>query len=378
VDNIELDLRQIKWDGMDWIDILPDKLVICGICGKTIRWFRSYLENMKQRVELCHHEKGKIYSNWETVKYGVPQGQILGPLLFLLYISDLPLGINTDVKLTLHMDDTSVLIFRNNVHKTQAKLNIILNTLNNWFTNNCLYLDLKKTKLLKFETTYQKTSFQLSFRDELLHDETNIRFLWLEINKFMNWKTHVKLMLHKLGNACFAIKNMKYCSNIKTLSMIHHAYFHSIMKHGIIFWGDSPDGKNVFFLRKKTVRIMMGIKHRSTCRPAFKTLIILTLASQYLLLLMTFMINSLEHLTFNCAIRNKLTRHGGNLHALQSHLSLRQKGVCYMSVNIFNTLPNILVDLVGDENQFTGKLKETLIYNSVYSAYEFFDYCQDL
>jgi hypothetical protein len=136
-------------------------------------------------------------------------------------------------------------------------------------------------------------------------------------------------MLPKLGNACFAIRNMKLCSNIETLRMIYHAYFHSIMKYGIIFWGNSPDAKKVFLLQKMTTRKTMGMKQRDTRRPVFKKLSILTLASQYILSLM---ISNLEHFTFNCAIHNKSTRHRGNLHVLQSHLKIRQKGVHYMSV----------------------------------------------
>lgn len=107
----------------------------------------------------------------------------------------------------------------------------------------------------------------------------------------------------------------------------------SIMKYGIIFHGNSPDAKQVCLSQKETVRIITGIKHRSTYRTAFKTLSILTLALQYILSLMTFMINDLEHVTFNCVIHKKLTRHRGNLHVLQSHLSLRQKGVHYMNTN---------------------------------------------
>jgi hypothetical protein len=84
---------------------------------------------------------------------------------------------------------------------------------------------------------------------------------------------------------------------------------------------------------------MMVIKHGSKCGAAFKTLNILTLGSQYMLSLMTFIINSLEHFTFNWAIHNKSTKHRSNLHVLQSHLSLRQKGVHCMSVQIFNSLP---------------------------------------
>jgi hypothetical protein len=90
----------------------------------------------------------------------------------------------------------------------------------------------------------------------------------------------------------------------------------------------------------------MGMKQRDTCRPVFKKLNIPTLASQYILSLMIFMINNLEHFTFNCAIHDQATRHRGNLHVLQSHLVLRQKGVRYMSINIFNSLPTYVRDLV--------------------------------
>jgi hypothetical protein len=90
------------------------------------------------------------------------------------------------------------------------------------------------------------------------------------------------------------------------------------------------------------------------------------------------MVNNLEHFTLNFAINNRLTWNRGNLYVLQSHLSLRQKRIHYMSVKIFNTLPKIIVDSVGDENQFTGKLKEILTHNLFYSVDEFFNYCQDL
>jgi hypothetical protein len=119
-------------------DILLDKLVVNGAHGEITRWFKSYLEQRKQRVEICHSEKGKVYSNWEIVKHGVPQGSVLGPLLFLIYINDLQLGINTEYKITLYADDTSVLIFNNNTHELQVKSNMALNMLKYWFTNKGL------------------------------------------------------------------------------------------------------------------------------------------------------------------------------------------------------------------------------------------------
>jgi hypothetical protein len=80
------------------------------------------------------------------VKYGVPQGSMLGPLLFFIYINDLPLGMNIDCKITLHADDTSVLIFGNNTQDLQVKASMDLNTLQYWFMNNSSSLNLLKTK----------------------------------------------------------------------------------------------------------------------------------------------------------------------------------------------------------------------------------------
>jgi hypothetical protein len=98
------------------------------------------------------------------------------------------------------------------------------------------------------------------------------------------------------------------------------------MKYGIIFWGNSAEARKVFLLQKRTLRIMVGINQRNSCRPVFKELNILTLASQYILSLMTFVKNNLELFTFSCTVHKKLTKNRGNLHVLQSHLSIRQKG----------------------------------------------------
>jgi hypothetical protein len=119
-------------------------------------WFKSYLENRRQRDEIWHNELGKTFSNWETIKSGVPQGSVLGLLLFVLYINDLPLGINTDTKLLLYADDTSVLMSGTNIQELQTKSVIALDNINNWLMRNGLSLNLKKkkTKIMKINSNY--------------------------------------------------------------------------------------------------------------------------------------------------------------------------------------------------------------------------------
>jgi hypothetical protein len=106
------------------------------------------LEQRKQRVEICYGKGRRVHSNWETVKYGVPQGSVLFPL-FLIYINDLPLGMNFNCEITLYADDTSVLIFGNNAQDLQVKAGMALNALKYSFTNKGLYLKLTENKNVK-------------------------------------------------------------------------------------------------------------------------------------------------------------------------------------------------------------------------------------
>jgi hypothetical protein len=105
----------------------------------------------------------------------------------------------------------------------------------------------------------------------------------MQIDKHMNWKTHIGQITPKLSSACYEIACMYHLTNIDSLVMINYSYFHSILTLGIIFWGFSTDVKWVFRLQKKAVRIMMGVNSRTLCRPIFKKFKILTVPAQYIL-----------------------------------------------------------------------------------------------
>jgi hypothetical protein len=163
--------------------------------------------------------------------------------------------------------------------------------------------------------------------------EAHIKFVGIEIDKSLNWKTQITSMLPSVGKACFTIRNMKLYSNIETLRMIYHPYFHSLMRYGIVFWGNLLKAK-IFLLQKKAIRIMTGMKHRDMQASIKNKLNVLTLASQYSLSLMALMLNNLGHFTFNYRIYNKSIRHGRDLHVPQSHIAMRQKqGLLYECKN---------------------------------------------
>jgi len=157
-------------------------------------------------------------------------------------------------------------------------------------------------------------------------------------------------MISKLSRACYVIKLMSQISSTDTLKSIYFAYFHSIMKYGIIFWGNSPNSK-IFTLQKRTVRIIAGVKCRNSCRSLFMRLEILPLPYEYIFTLMNFVVNNQERFQTNSAIHSN-TRNRDHLHRPTANLSCFQKSAYYAGTKIFNSLPSNFRSLMNEKAQF--------------------------
>jgi hypothetical protein len=128
------------------------KLEHYGIQGTFGALIKPYLKERYQRVAIRDKTNTIRYSHRELVRHGVPQGSILGPLLFLLYINDLPIVTANKAKLVLYSDDTSFIISNPSPTEIFLKVNKIFTDVNEWFTNRLLSLNLGKTTYLQFQT----------------------------------------------------------------------------------------------------------------------------------------------------------------------------------------------------------------------------------
>ena len=354
-------------------EILLKKLSYYGICDTYLSWLKSYLTNRKQKVTLCSSNQGKeLSSSWETIRKGVPQGSVLGPLLFLVYINDLPYGFNKDVRFVLYADDTSVLVTANDKIELQSKLNFTLNKICSWFAVNGLSLNKEKTKVVKFSANHaQEHAIAITCQNASMDLMEDVTFLGLRIDRNINWKKHIEEILPKLSSACYVVRSMYYIGCIATLKMIYYAYFHSKLQYGIIFWGNSVESTRVFQLQKKIIRAMTGSNTRVSCRPLFKSLGIMTLPSQYILTLMRFLSQNIEMYVTNGSVHELNTRNKLKLYVPNVNLSLRQKGVHYASIKIFNKLPKSIADLVLVKGHFIASLEKYLLKKTFYSVDEF-------
>ena len=131
-------------------DILLSKLLYYGINGKAKLLLDSCLQNRYQGVQITNsYSNSNTVSKWTKIKQGVPQGSILGPLLFLVYINDLPKAIEHKALPILFADDTSILLTSPSNIEMQSDSNVVLEQLIKWFKSNLLFLNFDKTYFIQ-------------------------------------------------------------------------------------------------------------------------------------------------------------------------------------------------------------------------------------
>ena len=143
-------------------ELLLAKLNCYGISGTSNKLIHSYLSEQYQRVEITNNLHSKANSTWELVKHGVPQGSVLGPLLFLIYMNDLTFTLRRHASPVFFADDTSIIISAKNEQDLISNVKIVANATYKWCHDNYLTLNLQKTHFIQFWTNHhKKMNFQL-------------------------------------------------------------------------------------------------------------------------------------------------------------------------------------------------------------------------
>lgn len=365
-----LDLSK-AFDSLDHSTLLY-KLEAYGIRGPAYNWFVSYLTGRKRIVAINMLNDHGI-SDEMTVEVGVPQGSVVGPVLFIIYVNDLENGTCVHCKLTTFADDTTLLVGAPDGNNIVSITDDCLLDAQKWFENNNLILNKNKTKIVMFTTNSpcvnKPEEIHLSLGNFQITDETD--FLGLRIDSKLNFDQHVQKNCKKLNSALYSIRITSRYLDKETLKILYYANFESVCRYGIIFYGSCGGFDRVFKIQKKTLRTMLKMRWRESCRGKFRSFNLLTIPAVYIqeLLLFFFKNQSLfEHSRPQNIYKTRTLDYMYPRH----RLTITEKSPLYQAIRMFNKLPttykemNSLVD-------FKGAIHKMLLKIEPYSVSEFLD-----
>ena len=215
--------------------ILLSKLYRYGIRGVTNSWFASYLSDRKQSVTL-----NGVMSSKEYITCGVPQGSILEPLLFLIYINDMHSAVQTSM-LYHFADDTNLLYSNKSLKKLRTTLNKDLVLLYDWLCANRLSLNAGKSEFIVFRPSRKQINLRITLKlhHTTLYESSKIKYLGLILDNKLNWKAHITELSKKLGRAVGMLFKIKpYCTP-SVLRSLYYSLFNSHLAYGLVVWGNA-------------------------------------------------------------------------------------------------------------------------------------------
>ena len=366
---IFLDLSK-AFDTLDH-NILLHKLSMYGIRGVTLDWFRSYLSNRKQYT-VYRSEK----SLQQSISCGVPQGSILGPLLFLIYINDIINYCNSCVPI-LFADDTNLIFSHHDLVQLFAIINAELNIISNWFKANKLSINTDKTKFLLFQPQNRAQACNplpnITINGEQIEQVPEQKFLGVYIDQRLNWKYHINHKNNQLSRNIGVISRLKNFLPCKTLQIIYNSIIMPHLSYGVIAWGNTckREIKRMSSLQKRAIRIIHKKKFNSHTGPLFKLTNSPTLEDLYVLqccklvhkkINQTLHPNIAKFLSTVNETHNYPTRHSHNIRPHRTSTNLSKQLLSIKVAPIWNALPEQLKSATNISlPTFTNKLKEYLI-----------------
>lgn len=347
-----------------------EQLFHLGLRGLGYNLIKSYMTNRKQLVSLTTKD-GTSLSSLKDITMGVPQGSILGPLLFILYIQGTEKVLPLD-DIILYADDTTLIFTHKDLLALESHMQESTNKIVTYFTNLNLQVNSNKSELITFGYN-QNIDLQLVINESSLCNSNHVNLLGITLDKTFTWNQHIDKLAKSVSKGLFILRYLSKMVPTSTAKLIYFSLIQSHISYGIELWGSTSKAnlQKIFVLQKRAIRYLNKLNFNETCRHAFRELGIMTVASLYIYKVIIYTTN------YNSPVKNYMvhtynTRNKENFTTVGHKLKLYEKLPVYTGAKYFNLLPKSLKEY-KNLNHFRKKLAQYLLDKVFYSIDEFIE-----
>ena len=251
--------------------ILLQKLEHYGIRGNAQQLLNSYLTGRNHYTAVHGEHSEKL-----SVIFGVPQGSVLGPLLFLLYINDLKNSYNgLGCNFILYADDTNIFVMGSTKEEAYINANNILNDVHSYMKCNFLHINMSKSCYMHFEPSFERndkcsrttpfvsnrhTSKAIYINGIPIKKVSETKFLGVIIDDKLSWHAHIEYLAKKLRSTAAVLCRIRHYIPKENFKNLYYALFESHLSYGITVWGgiSKTNIQKIFSIQKHCIRILFG------------------------------------------------------------------------------------------------------------------------